>query len=102
MTAFRVVAALKGLRGTPFDVFGYAAERRTERQSIAEYEAVLAEILAGLSPGNHALAVEIAALPLAIRGFGHVKERNRLAAKDCQAKLLKRWRGSGVSADAAE
>jgi len=102
MSAFRVVAALKGLRGTPFDVFGYAAERRMERQLIAEYEAVLAQILAGLSPDNHALAVEIAALPLQIRGFGHVKERNRLAVKDCETKLLTRFRGPGVSADAAE
>jgi indolepyruvate ferredoxin oxidoreductase len=102
MSAFRVVAALKGLRGTPFDVFGYAAERRMDRQLIAEYEAVLAQILAGLSPDNHVLAVEIAALPLQIRGFGHVKERTRLAAKDCETKLLTRFRGPGVSADAAE
>ncbi|MGH6662209.1 MAG: DUF6537 domain-containing protein, partial [Rhodospirillales bacterium] len=101
MSAFRVVAALKGLRGTPFDVFGYAAERKMERQLIAEYEAVLAQILAGLSPDNHVLAVEIAALPLQIRGFGHVKERNRLAVKDCETKLLTRFRGPGVSADAA-
>jgi len=102
MTAFRVVAALKGLRGTSFDVFGYAAERKMERRLIAEYEAVLAELVAGLGPVNHALAVEIAALPLSIRGFGHVKEKSRAAAKDCEAKLLERFRGPGVSADAAE
>jgi indolepyruvate ferredoxin oxidoreductase len=29
--AFRVLAKLKGLRGTAFDIFGYTAERRTER-----------------------------------------------------------------------
>ncbi len=102
MTAFRIVAALKGLRGTPFDVFGYAAERKMERRLIAEYETVMAELLAGLDPDNHALAVEIAALPLTIRGFGHVKERNRVAAKECEAKLLARFRGGRVAADAAE
>ncbi len=102
MTAFRVVAALKGLRGTALDPFGYVAERRMERRLIAEYEAVLADLLAGLNTGNHALAVEIAALPLSIRGFGHVKEKNRVAAKDCEAKLLARFRGPSLSVDAAE
>jgi hypothetical protein len=31
--AMRVLAKLKGLRGTAFDVFGYSAERRTERRA---------------------------------------------------------------------
>src|SRR5262249_25869982 len=50
---FRVLARLKGLRGTPLDIFGYAAERRTERRLIADYEAMLAEVLARLTPDNH-------------------------------------------------
>ncbi|MFQ5764934.1 MAG: indolepyruvate ferredoxin oxidoreductase family protein [Rhodospirillales bacterium] len=102
MTAFRLLARLKGLRGTPFDIFGYSPERRMERRLIAEYEAVLDELLAGLTPENHGLAVEIAELPLSIRGFGHVKELNRKAAKDCEARLLAAFRGEDVSADAAE
>ena len=52
------------------------APRRAERQAIADYEARLGEILAGLGPANHAAAVELAAVPLEIRGFGHVKEAN--------------------------
>ena len=65
-----------GCAARAFDIFGRTAERRTERRLIAEYEAVLDEIANGLTPQNHAVAVELAALPLEIRGFGHVKEAN--------------------------
>ena len=102
MTAFKVLARLKGLRGTPFDIFGITAERRMERRLIGEYEAVVKELLDGLNTDNHALAVEIAGLPMRIRGFGHVKERNRRAAKDCEEQLLADFRGFGMKADAAE
>src|SRR3546814_9371455 len=46
LPAFRVLAKLKGLRGTPFDIFGYSAERKAERRLIADYEAVIGEVLA--------------------------------------------------------
>ncbi len=39
MTAFGLLAKLKGLRGTALDLFGYSEERRTERRLIADYEA---------------------------------------------------------------
>jgi len=102
MTAFRVLARLKGLRGTAFDIFGYTDERKMERQLISRYEAVMDELLAGLAPDNHALVLEIAGLPMRIRGFGHVKEANRQAAHECLKKLLADFRGGGVKADAAE
>src|SRR5204862_2419759 len=54
--AFRVLAKLRGLRGTAFDPFGRTAERRMERRLIAEYEAMLDEIVARLVPENHAIA----------------------------------------------
>jgi indolepyruvate ferredoxin oxidoreductase len=92
LPAFRVLARLKGLRGTPFDVFGYSAERKTERRLIGDYEALLQEVLAELSPENHALAVELAAIPEKIRGFGHVKERHLESAKACEADLLAAFR----------
>jgi indolepyruvate ferredoxin oxidoreductase len=78
---FRVLAKLRGLRGTPLDVFGRTEERRTERALIGEYRASLEEVLAGLAAGNHALALEIAAIPEQIKGYGHVKERNLAAAR---------------------
>jgi indolepyruvate ferredoxin oxidoreductase len=64
------------LRGTPLDMFGRTAERRRERQLIADYRQTVDEFIASLTRDNHALAVEIASLPEHIRGFGHVKQRH--------------------------
>ena len=89
---FRVLAKLRGLRGTPFDIFGRTEERRTERRLIAEYEALLDEIVARLTAENHAIAVELAALPMEIRGFGHIKEANLQRAKAKEADLIARFR----------
>ncbi len=93
MGAFGLLAKLKGLRGTRFDIFGYTEERRTERQLIADYEAMLNEVQRSLDPGNHALCVALAAIPEKIRGFGHVKARHLKAAKAEEAELLARLRG---------
>jgi indolepyruvate ferredoxin oxidoreductase len=87
MSAFKVLARLRFLRGTALDVFGYTHERRTERALIGEYEAAIAELLARLEPGNHGLAVRIASIPEEIRGYGHVKERHLEAARSKQAEL---------------
>src|SRR5690606_38095924 len=57
LTAFGILARFKGLRGTPFDIFGYTSERRTERRLIADYEALMDEVAGRLTPDNHALAV---------------------------------------------
>ncbi|NNM71065.1 indolepyruvate ferredoxin oxidoreductase family protein [Enterovirga aerilata] len=92
LKAFGMLAKLKGLRGTPFDIFGYTHERKVERQLVADYVKLLDEILAGLTPANHATAVGLAALPGKIRGFGHVKARHLAAAKKEEAELLARFR----------
>jgi indolepyruvate ferredoxin oxidoreductase len=92
LKAFGVLASLKGLRGTAFDPFGYTAERRTERRLIADYEAVIAELQAGLNRENHALAVAVAAIPEHIRGFGHVKDAHLARAKEEEAALLRAFR----------
>ena len=63
MSAFKLLARLKFLRGTPFDVFGYSDERKTERRLLADYEVMLDEVLANLTPANHPLAVGLAAIP---------------------------------------
>ena len=63
MNSFKLLAKLKGLRGTPFDIFGRSADRKLERQLIVEYEARLEELLQKLNAGNHPVAVELASLP---------------------------------------
>jgi len=88
MPVFRMLAKMKGLRGGPLDVFGYSAERRMERQMIRDYEALVDEIAARLSPATHAAAVALARLPLEVKGFGHVKLANYEAAKQREAALL--------------
>jgi indolepyruvate ferredoxin oxidoreductase len=93
--AFRLLARLKGLRGTPFDPFGRSLERRTERKLIADYESMLDEIIAKLTPENHHLAVGLAAIPEKIRGFGHVKQRHLATAKADEAALFEQFRAGG-------
>jgi indolepyruvate ferredoxin oxidoreductase len=98
MTGFRILASLKRLRGTRLDIFGYSHERRTERRLIADYEAMLDEILAGLSPATHAIAVALASIPEKIRGYGPVKARHLAAAKAEEAALLDSFRSGGAAA----
>ncbi len=96
MPAFRVLARLKGLRGTAFDLFGYTAERKTERALIGEYRATVEGLLAGLGRDRLALAAEIAAYPETIRGYGHVKERHLAETRARLEAMLARWRsGAG-------
>jgi indolepyruvate ferredoxin oxidoreductase len=90
---FSALARLRFLRGTPFDPFGYTGERRTERALIAQYEALVDELLARLDASNHAVAVELAWLPEHIRGFGHVKEASVRAAREQREQLLAKLRG---------
>ena len=90
--AFKLLAKLKGLRGTALDVFGHTAERRVERRLIVDYEKIVAEILAGLNADNLATAVALAEIPEQIRGFGHIKERHLIEAKKKETELLAAFR----------
>jgi indolepyruvate ferredoxin oxidoreductase len=93
---FEVLAKLKGLRGTPLDVFGYSAERRTERKLIDEYKTSIDELLRGLNSERLALAAEIARVPEEIRGYGHVKARHLAAARRKWEGLMQQWRGGAT------
>jgi indolepyruvate ferredoxin oxidoreductase len=99
--AFQWLAKLKGLRGTPFDLFGRTDERRMEVRLIADYQRVVAELLQGLRAGNYDIAVLIADLPGQIRGFGHVKKKAIEDAKAKEAELLKQFHCLPVQYQAA-
>ncbi|HSD52877.1 MAG TPA: indolepyruvate ferredoxin oxidoreductase family protein, partial [Burkholderiales bacterium] len=86
------LARMKRLRGSALDPFAFTADRRLERALRAEYEATIAALLPVLTPDNHAIAVEIAALPERIRGFGAVKRRAAEAARAERERLLVRLR----------
>ena len=92
LPAFGVLAKFKGLRGTPFDIFGYHKERKAERALIKQYEEDLEFILANLKADNLDLATELMSLPDMIRGYGPVKERNMQQAAIRREQLLSRFK----------
>lgn len=88
MPVFKTLARLKTLRGTPLDVFGYTAERRTERRLLNDYKKMLATLCTTLSQDNHDLAVQLTELPDNIRGFGHVKQASVSDYETSRSSLL--------------
>ena len=74
--AFVMLRALRGLRGTRLDIFGYDKMRKLERDLLAEYETTVRELLPGLTEDRRVIAEQIAALPDQIRGYEEVKLRN--------------------------
>jgi indolepyruvate ferredoxin oxidoreductase len=89
---FRWLARWKTLRGSRLDPFGWTAERKAERALVGEYEAMLEEVFAALTPDNQDVAVALASLPDRIRGFGPIKMRSIEAAKAEQVALLESFR----------
>jgi indolepyruvate ferredoxin oxidoreductase len=74
--AFRLLVALRGLRGTALDPFGRALVRRVERRLVSEYKALVEKALVGLSPESYERAAKLAGLPDVIRGYEEIKLRN--------------------------
>ena len=91
LSGFKLLARLKGLRGTALDVFGRTAERKMERELIVDYKVAVEEVLKTLTAENHAVAVEIARIPEMIKGYGHVKDRNVKAARLQWTGLARRF-----------
>ena len=92
MKAFGVLAKWRKHRGTALDLFGKSAERKFERALIGEYETVVAEIMAKLTPQNHATAVDLASVPEHIRGYGHVRQAHLQVARKRESVLLAAFR----------
>jgi indolepyruvate ferredoxin oxidoreductase len=88
LVAFRVLRAMRSLRGSAFDPFGYQRDRREERRLIGEYETSVEQVLAALDADNHGHAVEVLQWPRIIRGFGPVKHANIVRARAERDQLL--------------
>jgi indolepyruvate ferredoxin oxidoreductase len=86
--AFRLLKAMKGLRGTALDPFGYAEVRRVERALIGEYRQIVETALVRLSPVTHAAAVTLAELPDEIRGYEHLKLEGVARFRDKAKQLI--------------
>ncbi|MDP2120523.1 MAG: indolepyruvate ferredoxin oxidoreductase family protein [Hoeflea sp.] len=74
---FPILASLRVLRGTPLDVFGYSEERRMERGILAEFIAEIEQMASTLRAENLDQVAEFLSYPIGIRGYGHVKIRNK-------------------------
>jgi indolepyruvate ferredoxin oxidoreductase len=97
LSAMKVLAKMKFLRGTSLDVFGKTEERKMERALIADYEALVKELTGSLTLDKLPLAIELASLPDSMRGYGHVKDNNVIAARIKWNALLARWRAPAGS-----
>ena len=88
LSLFKLLAALKGLRGTAFDPFGYTAERRMERRLIGDYRALIERITDEINPANLPAAIELAAAAGRIAGYGPVKDAASKAYEEELPALL--------------
>jgi len=70
---FDLLHAMRGLRGTALDIFGYARVRREERAVVGEYRRLVEAALETLGPASHDTAVALAELPDMIRGYEEIK-----------------------------
>ncbi len=91
LPAMKLLAHGRRLRGTAFDPFGRSEERRMERDLIESYRQRVESMLSSLTPDRIKVAADIAALPLQMRGFGHVKLANVAMARLREAELLHRF-----------
>jgi indolepyruvate ferredoxin oxidoreductase len=73
---FRLLVALRRLRGTALDPFGYGRVRRVERALVDEYRGMVERALRDLTPDRHERAVRVARLPDLVRGYEDVKLRS--------------------------
>lgn len=102
LKAMKGLARLRGLRNGPFDSFRFSADRRLDRRLLAEYEALLDELMTRLDAGTHATALALAKLPEEIRGFGPVREAAAEKAAARRARLLEELREGRPVTIAAE
>ena len=104
----KFLAKNKKLRGTALDIFGRTEERKTERRLITEYEDTIQKLLAGLDKNSYEQAVEIATILEMVRGYGPVKEKTIIQARELHDKLMNAFiaghspEGSQASRVAAE
>jgi indolepyruvate ferredoxin oxidoreductase len=102
MRGFRMLAAMRRVRGTALDPFRFSAERRAERAELAAYEATLDRILLDLSAANHQAAAALARWPETLKGFGPVRRRFAAEAEARRVEAEKAFSGAVRVAEAAE
>ncbi|MFC3051419.1 indolepyruvate ferredoxin oxidoreductase family protein [Kordiimonas pumila] len=90
LQVMKVMDRLRGLRGSWLDPFRNTGDRILDRQFLAQYEADMEDAIADLSAETLEVVKEIASLPKAVRGYGHVREAQAFAAIEKREKLMER------------
>ncbi|BFM08265.1 indolepyruvate ferredoxin oxidoreductase family protein [Halioxenophilus aromaticivorans] len=93
LPVFKCLAKLAFLRGSALDIFGYTEERKQERQWVSDYQDLVENFCQTLCSDNMDVAIELATIPEKIRGYGHVKEKNMLQAREKWHRLLTQYKG---------
>ena len=105
MPVLSLLARLRVIRGTALDFFNKTPERRREQQDILDYETLITSVNTRLTKANYDTAVELAKLPLYLRGFGHIKDQAREKMLGKKIELMQQFSEpdkQGGEAQAAE
>ncbi|MEZ5847244.1 MAG: indolepyruvate ferredoxin oxidoreductase family protein [Geminicoccaceae bacterium] len=95
----KILAGLRRWRGSRFDVFSRTAERRLDREILAQYEQLVDRITGELTVDNSSAARELLAFPEMIRGYGHIRQRHIERAEKQRRTLLTRYEKANKSLD---
>jgi indolepyruvate ferredoxin oxidoreductase len=87
--AFRLLAKLRGLRGTAVDPFSYSADRKLDRAMLKDYQNLVARICRELNASNYETFLQLAELPADVRGYGPVREQAAESIREKQTQLIK-------------
>ncbi len=97
----RLLAKFRRVRGSWYDPFGYAAERRLERQLAEDYRNMVRGLIGSHMDKNYGLLVRLASLPEQVRGYGLVKMESVERYRAEVADLLRQIEGSESRQQAA-
>ena len=88
MPVLRLLAGMKGLRGSVFDVFAHTRDRRIERALVEEYETLVPRLLAEANRDTAETVRALVSLYDEVRGFGPVKRHAIATMHERQGELL--------------
>ncbi len=74
LKSLRMLAKMRGIRHTMLDPFRFSADRKLDRQLLADYKHLIAMLQSHTTQHNYELALQLANLPKEVRGYGPVRE----------------------------
>jgi len=86
--AFRLLRAGRRLRGTPFDIFGWSAERKDEGKFLADYLAWVTTALEHLSPTTVEAVCAVVNAANEVHGYSHVRRAGMTEVRARAAEKL--------------